>query len=80
MRPELGRRRVDVGLYEVFDPADPSRVIAEVYEGGKSGYRWTIAPDRTGPLRDHRGWDSETLSGAVDGIAAELRVVRSPSR
>lgn len=78
MARQLTRRKVSVAdplggiVYEVVDRSS-GEVVAEVWEGGKSGYRWTVSPkvpkaDGT-PLK---GWDTVALSNAVADLARVL--------
>jgi hypothetical protein len=71
MATKLKRRKVHGGEYEIVDAAIPSRVVGEVYEAGKSGYRWRCQPNpRVFP--NERGWDTQSISSAISDLERML--------
>jgi len=65
------RRKIGDGEYAILD-ADGQQV-GTVWESGNRWYRWHVTPAD----KRIRGWDSETVSGAVDGLAREIAKVGS---
>lgn len=63
---KLKRRKVGDGDYEVVN--ERGEVVARVQEYGNKWYRWHVTPTD----RSIRGWDTETISGAIDALRASL--------